>query len=214
MADEDDEKEDNAGPVEASLDDNSEGAENADEEGEKKKSKKPLIIAVAALLLLVGGGAGAYFTGMLDSVLGGGSEAGEEHGDDHDGGGDDHAAADDGHGGGHGDDHGGGHGGRPVFLVIPDQRVNLNSSDGSQSYLQLRVQLELASEGDKHKVEAVLPRVIDQFQTYLRELRVQDLRGSQGPQRLATELLIRVNQAAAPVEVKDVLFQEMLIQEN
>ena len=55
-------------------------------------------------------------------------------------------------------------------------------------------------------------RVIDQFQTYLRELRVRDLRGSAGIYRLQMELLWRVNQAAAPVEVKDVLFQEILIQ--
>ena len=61
-------------------------------------------------------------------------------------------------------------------------------------------------------VEAVLPRVIDQFQTYLRELRIQDLRGSKGMYRLQMELLSRVNAAAAPTEVKDVLFQEILIQ--
>jgi flagellar FliL protein len=58
----------------------------------------------------------------------------------------------------------------------------------------------------------VAPRVIDQFQTYLREMRVEDLRGSAGIYRLRQELLYRVNIAADPVKVKDVLFQEMLIQ--
>ncbi len=61
-------------------------------------------------------------------------------------------------------------------------------------------------------VEGVIPKVVGQFQTYLRELRVQDLRGSGGIYRLQMELLWRVNQAAAPTEVKDVLFQEILIQ--
>jgi flagellar FliL protein len=68
------------------------------------------------------------------------------------------------------------------------------------------------SAADVGAVEAVVPRVVDQFQTYLRELRVKDLRGSAGMYRLQMELLWRVNQAAAPVKVKDVLFQEMLIQ--
>ena len=147
----------------------------------------------------------------------------DEEGGDH---GEDSHGADDGHGDGHGggDDHGGGgHGGDdghggvsggPVFLQVPDQRVNLNATDGRNAYLQLSIQLELKNQGDKARVEAVMPRVIDQFQTYLRELRVEDLRGSQGVQRLAVELLIRVNQAAAPVEVQDVLFSEILIQEN
>jgi len=62
------------------------------------------------------------------------------------------------------------------------------------------------------KLEAVAPRVVDQFQTFLREMRIQDLRGSAGIYRLRQELLYRVNLAAQPVKVKDVLFQEILIQ--
>jgi flagellar FliL protein len=90
--------------------------------------------------------------------------------------------------------------------------VNLNSEDGTPRYLRLSVQLEFKTSEDMAAVESVLPRVIDQFQTYLRELRVRDLRGSAGIYRLQMELLARVNQAAYPVEVQDVLFQEILIQ--
>ena len=70
----------------------------------------------------------------------------------------------------------------------------------------------MESSTDVSAVEAVMPRVIDQFQTYLRELRIQDLRGSKGVYRLQMELLNRVNAAAYPIEIKDVLFQEILIQ--
>ena len=90
--------------------------------------------------------------------------------------------------------------------------MNLNAEDGASRFLRLSVQLELADASEKEAVEAVMPRVIDQFQTYLRELRVSDLRGSAGIYRLQMELLWRVNQAAYPVEVKSVLFQEILIQ--
>jgi len=102
--------------------------------------------------------------------------------------------------------------GRAAFLKIPDMIVNLSSDDGQPRYLRLSVQLELKNDADKATIEAVMPRVIDQFQTYLRELRVRDLRGSAGIYRLQMELLSRVNAAAYPVEVNDVLFQEILIQ--
>lgn len=178
-----------------------EGAEGEEGGGEGKKSKKKLILLIAVpLVLLIGAGAGLYFTGMLDSLLGKSSDS--EHAED----------SGEGHGGGHGEGGGGGHGGAGVaFLEIPTITVNLQADDGTPRYLRLSVQLELASEEDKAAVEAVMPRVIDQFQTYLRELRVRDLRGSAGIYRLQMELLWRVNQAAAPTEVKDVLFQEILI---
>ncbi len=62
------------------------------------------------------------------------------------------------------------------------------------------------------KLESILPRIVDNFQVYLRELRVEDLNGSAGLQRLREDLLLRVTNAAAPAVVKDVLFRELLIQ--
>ena len=126
-------------------------------------------------------------------------------------------AADDGHGAPASDGHGAPAGGNQNFVKVADEKgqdliVNLNSGDGQMRLLQLGVQLELANPADAPKIKAVMPRVIDQFQTYLRELRVKDLRGSAGIYRLQMELLARVNQAAAPVKVKDVLFEKILIQ--
>lgn len=180
-----------------------EGAEGAPAEGATGGGKKKLIIIAAALLVvLLGAGAGLYFTGMLDSLLGKKTEEGAEgeHGEAAAEG--DHGAAEGGHGEG---------GAGANFLEIPTITVNLQADDGTPRYLRLSVQLELKNAADKAAVEAVMPRVIDQFQTYLRELRVRDLRGSAGIYRLQMELLWRVNQAASPVEVKDVLFQEILI---
>jgi flagellar FliL protein len=78
--------------------------------------------------------------------------------------------------------------------------------------LKISVSLEIASEKDAPQLEQVMPRIVDNFQVYLRELRIEDLRGSAGLQRLREELLLRVATAAQPVVVKDVLFREMLIQ--
>lgn len=219
-----------------------EGAEGAEgEEGEGKKSKKKLILFIVAgvLVLLIAGGAGAYFMGFLDPLLGKTAEVctKDEHGvetcvpatgepvctkDEHGVETCTPAPAAAGEHGAEGaaavvctkDQHGKEVCAAPgaQFLKIPDMIVNLNSDDGTPRYLRLSVQLEFKNASDMAEVEKVMPRVVDQFQTYLRELRVKDLRGSAGIYRLQMELLSRVNQASYPIEVQGVLFQEILIQ--
>ncbi len=99
-----------------------------------------------------------------------------------------------------------------VFFDLPDLLVNLNTTGRKASFLKLSVSLELEHAEDLPRLQAVMPRIIDNFQVYLRELRVEDLRGSGGIYRLREELLARVNAAADPVKVTDVLFKEMLVQ--
>lgn len=99
-----------------------------------------------------------------------------------------------------------------VFFDLPDLLVNLNTTGRKASFLKLSVSLELQNAADIPRLKAVMPRIIDNFQVYLRELRVEDLRGSGGIYRLREELLARVNAAAAPVKITDVLFKEMLVQ--
>jgi flagellar FliL protein len=57
-----------------------------------------------------------------------------------------------------------------------------------------------------------MPRILDLFQTYLRDMRPDELRGSEGSYRLREELVGRAMVAAAPAQVRNVLFEEMIIQ--
>lgn len=101
-----------------------------------------------------------------------------------------------------------------VFLDLPDMLVNLNTGGtGRASYLKLKVALEFEEIEAPKKVEALMPRVIDNFQVYLRELRADDLAGSAGLYRIKEELLLRVSHAVQPIKVNDVLFKEMLVQQ-
>jgi flagellar FliL protein len=173
-----------------------EGAESAGGSGKKKI----IIIAGGLILLLVAGGAGAYFTGALDKVLGKKPDCAHiKEGD---------TAAEAACGGAAGAP-------EPVgtFVEVPDLIVNLSSANAKQPhFLKVALKVELEKKEDEKAFSEVLPRVIDQFQTYLRELRIEDLRGSGGLYRMKIELLTRVRAAAPNVRVKDVLFQEILVQ--
>ena len=100
----------------------------------------------------------------------------------------------------------------PVFLELPEIIANLNVPGRRSTYVKLHVRLELAHAADQQTTAAVMPRLQDLFQTYLREMRPEELRGSAGTYRLREELLARANLAAAPARVVDVLFTELLVQ--
>ncbi len=99
-----------------------------------------------------------------------------------------------------------------VYYSLGDMIVNLSGEGKHPNYLKVKISLELADEKDLPLMETLKPRIVDNFQVYLRELRIEDLRGSAGMYRLREELLMRVTEAAQPVRIRDVLFQEMLVQ--
>lgn len=101
-----------------------------------------------------------------------------------------------------------------VFLDMPEVLVNLSSSSGSErtQYLKVKVTLELPNETMSQQIQPIMPRVMDAFQTYLRELRATDLDGSAGLYRLKEELTRRVNAAIAPSRINAVLFKEIVVQ--
>ncbi len=99
-----------------------------------------------------------------------------------------------------------------VYYNMPEILVNLNAAGRRSSFLKMSISLELENPADIPRIQAVMPRIVDNMQAYLRELRAEDLRGSAGLFRLREELLARVNAAAQPAKVNDVLFQEVLVQ--
>jgi len=99
------------------------------------------------------------------------------------------------------------------YVKLDELLVNLSSRGRKSAFLKIGISLELERERDEARIHAVMPRLVDYFQIYLRELRVEDLQGAQGLFRLREELLARANAATEPVAVKDVLFRELLIQQ-
>ncbi len=157
-------------------------ADGAPAEAGKKGGKKKLLLVAAPVLLLAAGG-GLWFAGLLPGA--GRKPAASQ------------AEATR---------------GAPVFVELPEMIANLNAPGHRPSYVKLKARLQLAKLEDEAAFTAAQPRVVDLFQTYLREMRPEELRSSSGTYRLREELLARANLVCAPAQVVDVLFSELLVQ--
>ena len=98
-----------------------------------------------------------------------------------------------------------------VFYTPPDIVVNMQTPDGKPTFLKLKLTFELPDHDTADTIDDDAPRLQDMYQTFLRELRPEDLTGSEGSYQLRMELLRRVNLIIAPAKVNTVLIEEMLI---
>lgn len=154
----------------------------------KQGGRRKLLLLIAAPILLGSVGAGLWFGGILPSLLGAqpSTAAGAAPQAD--------ATR------------------QPSFLDMPEVIANLNAPGRRPVFVRLRAKLEVARAEDGAAFQAAMPRLLDLFQIYLREMRPEELRGSIGTQRLREELILRANLAAHPARLSDILFTEILVQ--
>jgi flagellar FliL protein len=164
--------------------------------GGKKGGNKLLLLAIPVVLLAIV--AGLWFSGILPGLLGMGKKP--------------HASASSAAAAAAALDPGSVKMAPAVYVDVPEILTNLNVVGRHQSYLKLHAKLEVGGPEDVAPVTAAMPRILDLFQTYLRDMRPEELRGSEGSYRLREELLSRAAVAAAPAHVTDVLFEEMIVQ--
>jgi flagellar protein FliL len=189
-----------------------EGEEGAEGEGAPKKKKlsgKALIlfIVLPALLVLGAGGGAAYMLFFKNPPAAEQADAG--HGEKKGAHGE--AVAADPVPGPNGTTIMPGEGG-VVFVTLQEMLVNITGSDDRPAYLKLKLTLEAPDQTAVNALLPQVPRVTDQFNGFLRELRTEDLSGSGGAYRLRLELLRRVNLVIAPQQINSVLIEEMLVQ--
>lgn len=101
-----------------------------------------------------------------------------------------------------------------VFMDLPELTTNLAMQPGQERpvYLRLKVALEVEDQKMINEITPLMPRVMDNFQIFLRELRPTDLEGSAGLYRLKEELVRRINAAIYPARVEAILFKDVLVQ--
>lgn len=188
-----------------------ESAEGEESSGKKKPPLKLLIIAGAAALVVLGGGGGAAFFLLKPKPDAAHADAkGEEHKKEEK----DKKKKEEKKEGKEGEKGAAVVREGPdgvIFYTLPDVVVNMQTADGRPTFLKLKLTLELPDEEMVEALEPNMPRMQDMFQSFLRELRPEDLSGSQGSYQLRMEILRRVNLVAAPSKANAVLIEEMLI---
>ena len=100
---------------------------------------------------------------------------------------------------------------QPVLIELPEMVANLNTDPRRPQYVKLRAQVQTLP-ADVKQVKLAMPRLLDLFQTYLREIRPTELQGAPGTYRLREELIARATIAVRPAKITDVLFEEILVQ--
>ena len=162
--------------------------EEEEEEGKSGGSLKLILICVGVLVVVVGGAGGAYISGALDSLLG--LKSVDEEAEK--------AAAEAAL--------------PPLFHEFPELLVDLKQATKKRRspFIKLKVVAELAQK-DGERLKLVEVKILDGFQTHLREQTRDDVAGKAGTDKLRTAFLGIVNDAMAPAGADAVLFRQIIL---
>ncbi|NHN87916.1 flagellar basal body-associated FliL family protein [Acetobacter conturbans] len=98
----------------------------------------------------------------------------------------------------------------PFLVDIPTVISNLDSTSGRPVFVKISAKLQVRG-ATPQQVTAMMPEIQNIFQSYLHESSQTDL-GGNGIYRLREALFDRITVQLAPIEVRDLLFTEFLIQ--
>jgi flagellar FliL protein len=159
----------------------------------KPRGKLGLVIGLVLSLALGGGGFYAVWSGLFDptALLGGGG------------------------GGGHGAQHGSEHAaaeavvGDVAFVAMEPIMISLPPGSSAR-HLRFAGQLEVAPD-NAGAVAALMPRVLDVLNTYLRAVEVRDLEDPAALARLRAQMLRRIQVVTGEAQVRDLLVTEFVL---
>lgn len=158
--------------------------EEIEEDGPKKKSKMPLIIG---LVLALAGGGGGFFAVQSGMLFGDSAKAGAEA--------ESHEEVAE----------------MPDVVFVPMDPLVINLGKGAQNqYLRFRAELEVSG-GYEQEVTALLPRVMDILNGYLRAVDIRDLEDRSALIRLRAQMLRRIQIVTGEGRVKDLLIMEFVL---
>ena len=184
------------------MSDDPNAAEADDEEPPKKKSKAILFGLIGAVLL--GGGAfyGVY-SGMIPLPFGSEPEMAEGEGK---GEAQDHAAEHD----VDADEYAERPEAGPTAFVPLDEMIISLGPNATAKHLKVRVSIEVDPEAQE-SVVAVVPRVMDVLNTYLRAVDEREFEVPHSMMRVRAQMLRRVQLVTPRDSVRDVLVQEFVL---
>lgn len=90
------------------------------------------------------------------------------------------------------------------YYNFPTVLSDMQGSDGRPGQIKVDMTFEIANAEIGDNINENMPRMKDMLQTFLRELRPEDLSGSEGTFRLRQELMRRVNLIIAPEKINTI----------
>ncbi len=178
------------------------------EDAPKSKSKLPLLLGLVLALAGGGGGFFAVSSGMLLGGAGAESHAADGHATEDTGhaaeGHDDHASD------AHGAETGGTSGlANVAFIPLDPLIISIPSTNGTR-FLRFTAQLEVPPKYQSD-VAAVMPRVVDVLNGYLRAVELDELADPTVLVRLRGQMLRRVQVVTGQDQVRDLLIMEFVL---
>jgi flagellar FliL protein len=99
-----------------------------------------------------------------------------------------------------------------AYVDAPAMVVNMRSADGRTHFLKLRFVIVATSASQTDRITQRMPAIVDGLQSFLRELRPEDLSGSAAVFRVKEEMMIRTRAVLGAGSVSDILIQDLVEQ--
>jgi flagellar FliL protein len=103
------------------------------------------------------------------------------------------------------------HGGMGPTVKLPDFVVRLRNPEADR-YARITFEVELVSETDRDKLTPMLPRIRDAFIALMSDMTVEELRGSEGLDRLKTALLKKLEEIMPSRAVRNLYVSDFIVQ--
>lgn len=101
-----------------------------------------------------------------------------------------------------------------IFYDLPEITAVLRNSEGKNDLVSFKISIELSNKEDIQKIEVLLPRFYDTILAHTRELRTEEVSGTNGLYWLKEELLYRLKLVANPIKITDINFKSFDIQKK
>jgi len=183
-------------PAEVWRSEMSEAKDDTDDEPVRKGKSKLLLVACVLALVAGGGGFYSVYSGLLVLPFIGGGEDKQE------------TAA--GHGGETGDYAGSPHPFEPGAFVHLEPLIVTLGPQSQSKHLKITLAIEVGP-GREAEVEAVMPRVIDILNGFLRAVDEREFELPRSMERLRAQMLRRVRLVTPDGAVRDLLIQEFVL---
>lgn len=101
-----------------------------------------------------------------------------------------------------------------IFYDLPEITAPIRNMQGGNDIVSIKLGIELSNPEDVKKIEVLLPRIYDIILAHTRELRTEEVNGSEGLYWLKQELLYRLKLAAAPIKIENINIKNFDIQKK